>query len=191
MKFIIQVFDSSRHSISGSGFVINCLKILVLSLLFISCDESGPTNPYEPVYSPEEPDYIANPYFLNADSTLALTPELTATPVGSNAQNQLLMDIRISVRVVNTSDSTFTISPGRATVYTYDPRRRLSTIPLEPGGETLGEEPIPPGSDLSLDYENNPIDKIPYQAVEDEFYAAFTLFLNDVEIVFITQIFLL
>lgn len=186
-----ETFRTIRHGDSLTGLGIQLLIILFIFHSLLGCDEAGPTNPYDPVYSPEEPDYIANTYFVNADSTLTFTPELTVNPIGSSGQNELLMDILISIRVVNTSDSTYTIAPGRATVYTYDPRRRLTTVPLNPGSETVYEEPIPPDSDISLEYENPAIDEIPYQVFESEFYAAFTLFINEIEIIFVTQIFVL
>ncbi len=162
--------------------------LLVLVPCFMSCGPTEPSGSLEPLPYLEPPGRVSAQYFLDADSLVSLIPELSLSIAGSGEQGGLLMNLKLTITVDNQGDTTYTFEADRATVYNAVTGRRAATVALRPFGAVREEHAVNPDDSIELTYENDPFDEIIYQPNESEFFAVFTLIINDSELVFVTQI---
>lgn len=163
--------------------------MLVASLLVNNrCNLTGPAQNLEPLPYQEPNQSFADQYYLDSDSLVSLTPKLTLMPSGTSSTGALLMQLQIAAKVINQSQKADTVESGRATVYIHHITRPVTTVLLVPGINTVQSQTVLPGETYVCNYINDPIDEIPYDPLETEYFAVFTLTLNSQEYMFVTQI---
>jgi len=162
--------------------------LLLLAVVLLQCNLTGPTQNLEPLPYREPNRNFAETYYLDADSLVSLTPELSLIPTGSSQTGGLAMKLSIAAKVINQSNQAWTFEAGRATVYIHNITREITTVLLIPDVNTVREQAVQPGERFVCHYINDPIDEIEYNPLETEYFAVFTLTVNGQERVFVTQI---
>lgn len=162
--------------------------VLLLTVFLFQCNLPGPNQNLEPLPYGEPNRNFADTYYLDADSLVSLTPELSLLPSGSSQAGGLVMKLAITAKVINLSNQTWTVEPGRATVYIHNITRDIKTVLLVPDINTIREQKVDPDESFECHYVNDPIDEIPYDPLEMDYFAVFTLTVNGKERIFVTQI---
>ena len=166
---------------------VRAVLIFLLATLLVNCDGTNNTSSLEPLpYPGEQPQQTVPTYYLDADSMVALQPELSLLVRGIDPYT---MDVDLYINFENQSNQEYNITADRITIYSYNSEPSVATVGLIPAGSTTSDYTVEPHVTASLEYSNDPIDgEIVYYPQEVEFFGVFALNINGADKIFTTQI---